>query len=79
MKKSYVKPQVLFESFQLSANIAGNCSFKTGHAIDECAYTTGGRPVFVDGVTACTTTPADGKWDGMCYHIPEGTNGLFTS
>lgn len=30
MKKSYVKPQVLFEDFQLSASIANGCTPEFG-------------------------------------------------
>ena len=79
MKKTYVKPQVFFEDFQLSASIAAGCAYKTGHTMDICAYETAGKSIFVDEVVACTTTTQDGNWSGLCYHNPTDTTKLFTS
>ena len=79
MKKTYVKPQVFFEDFQLSASIAAGCAYKTGHAMDICAYETAGLVVFVAGVEACTTKTQDGGLSGLCYHNPTDTTKLFTS
>lgn len=81
MKKTYVKPFASFESFELSANIAGSCVEKTNHAKYTCAYDVGGKSVFIDSMTACSTTPPKGTEDkefwGVCYDIPNGA--LFTS
>ena len=53
MKKTYCKPQIAFEDFELCANIAAGCEFKTNHAKDACAYTMlGGMKVFVAGGSA---------------------------
>ena len=79
MKKSYVKPQVYFEDFQLSASIAAGCTFKTNHAKNDCAYNVGGKYLFVDSVQSCTTTTQDGTWDSICYDIPNDSTRLFTS
>lgn len=48
-EKTYVKPQVFFEDFQLSASIAAGCEYTTNHTMNMCAYEiTGGRNVFID-------------------------------
>ena len=80
MKKSYVKPQVYFEDFQLSASIAAGCTFKTGPVEYQCAYEpTPGRFVFLEGVSACVTTTEDGTDYTLCYHNPAETSRLFAS
>ena len=79
MKKEYKKPELLFDSFELSESIAAGCEYITGQTIDQCAYYTGGRNVFVESVTACTTKTQDGTWDSICYHVPNENSNLFTS
>ena len=85
MKKRYQKPEVYFEDFELSANIATGCEFKSNHWKDGCGYDlVGGRVVFLDGVQVCNVTPPpDGDKDapfyGICYHVPTDTTNLFTS
>lgn len=85
MKKTYIKPQIMFESFTLSTNIAGDCEVKTNTPNSgTCAYEVsagayGTWNVFIDTVQACTTVPADGQYDGFCYHTPTETNNLFNS
>lgn len=78
MKKTYVKPELYFENFELSTNIAAGCVYKTGHAQDVCAYTSGGKKIFVQEVAACETTTQDETWNSLCYHNPNDSN-LFTS
>lgn len=84
MKKTYVKPQVVFESFILSTNIAGNCGNPTHTpAYGTCAYEweeefVGTVKVFLDSMSACETTKEDGS-NGICYHVPTDTTRLFNS
>ncbi len=83
MKKTYQKPEILFESFISSTNIAGNCGEKIGPSTGVCAYTykdefLGDLSVFVDGISNCTTKEADGEYNGLCYHVPTG-NSMFNS
>lgn len=78
MKKEYKKPELFFDSFELSESIAAVCEFKTGHAQNVCAYYAGGRAIFVDGVIACETITQDG-YSGLCYHVPNETSNIFTS
>ena len=81
MKKTYVKPQVFFEDFQLSASIAAGCEYTTNHAMNVCVYQiVGGRNVFIDARTNCVDiTVPDGQYGNVCYHVPAGTSNLFTS
>lgn len=87
MKKRYEKPQIVFEDFTLSTNIAGTCeNVVDGPSLGQCAMEgTGGIFVFVTGVQACEYTPTDmgyvndDMYDGICYHVPIETNNLFNS
>ena len=86
MKKVYTAPQILFESFTMSTNIAGNCESIVGNPTQgTCAVIgTGGQNIFSGTIEACDFTPegfggtAD-EWDGFCYHVPTEYNNLFNS
>lgn len=72
MKKKYVKPEAIFESFELSASIAAGCSpsGKAQFSQGDCAFKIGGSMLFTEDVKACVDKITDG---GMyCYHVPEG-------
>ena len=83
MKKNYNKPDILFESFALSVDIAGGCE----RVIDtylggECAMElVGFGNVFTDKVGQCSMVIEDGDpiADGLCYHVPTADNNLFNS
>lgn len=81
MKKTYVKPNAIFESFELSANIAVGCEYRTNHAKNDCVYyLNNGRNVFVDVNTNCRDITAPGQdYGAVCYHIPSEQSNLFTS
>lgn len=81
MKKTYVKPEVYFESFELSTSIATGCEYKTQHAINDCTYKiTGGRNVFVDETTNCNDLKVPGgTYGSVCYQVPAEASNLFTS
>lgn len=81
MKKTYVKPEVYFESFELSTSIATGCEYKTDHAMNQCVYDiAGGRNVFVDENTNCKDVKVPGgSYGSVCYHVPAETSNLFTS
>lgn len=87
MKKIYCKPEILFESFSLSTNIAGDCEGIVGNpSKGTCAVIgTGGIAVF-DGIVGnvCDFTSTDlgqeeDYWDKNCYHVPTEYNNLFNS
>ena len=89
MKKTYTKPEISFESFLMSTNIAGDCEkpFVNNATKGTCAVIgTGGIAVFDAKVgAACTWTlgdlklPENDKWDGLCYHVPVEEATLFNS
>lgn len=83
MKKTYVKPEVYFESFELSANIAAGCGADvmgkvTTHDIHSCGYNFNSKVIFnTEGV--CTHFTQDGAEFGLCYDIPNADNKIFAS
>lgn len=84
MKKRYCKPEIMFESFTLSTNIAGDCDVKTYLPSNStCGMDFSGLSVFLDTVTGCTdikieSEGGDGAYNEICYHVPYGDN-LFNS
>lgn len=91
MKKAYKKPEIMFESFASSTNIAGNCKEQVGSPSREtCAYVVeAGRNTYylfsASIPNVCKTSEADmDDWvldiyNSFCYHIPEGLTPLFNS
>lgn len=70
MKKTYVKPFASFESFELSANIAGVCVVATNHSKTTChsdpIKEAEGMTVFATyGI--CDIVPVDENDDKYCY------------
>lgn len=87
MKKTYSKPEILFEDFTMSTNIATGCEGTVGNpAKGTCAVVgTGNIAVFTGTISACDFTPTevggknDDEWDGFCYHVSTEYNNLFNS
>jgi hypothetical protein len=80
MKKAYQKPQILFESFQMSSNIASGCELVTNLPTQgACGYPTRDGVVFVDMLTGCDIGNADGPYNTFCYHVPYAESNLFAS
>ena len=85
MKREYTQPDILFESFSLSTNIAGDCEKKTNtSAQGNCAATLPGVTVLVfnDSITGCVAKPPvsnSDQYNGVCYHVPNEDNNLFNS
>ena len=80
MKKTYAKPQIVFESFQLTANIAGGCNTRPNSADEAtCGYYDNGWIVFQNSAVCNFPAGPDGKHNGLCYHVPTGDISVFTS
>ena len=85
MKKVYSKPEIMFEDFTLSVNIAGDCEEKTNLPSNStCGMDFSGLTVFLDNMGGCSdikvpSSNGDGEYDGICYHIPTGDKNLFNS
>lgn len=81
MKKQYSKPEIMFESFTLSVNIAGDCDvITTTMAQNVCGYLDPRDPtrtmVFNSSISGCKRVEES---DSVCYHNPTETSNLFNS
>lgn len=80
MKKTYAKPQIVFESFQLTANIAGGCNTSPNSTNEAtCGYNDNGWIVFQNSAVCNVYADQDGKHNRLCYHVPTGDISVFTS
>lgn len=82
MKKPYIKPQIAFESFQLSTSIAASCALLGTNAAQYfCPVEDpdSGFMIFADDLTSpCDTAPVGGN-DSVCYDVPVANWNVFTS
>ena len=88
MKKTYTKPAVFFESFTLCTAIAADCENTFGlQNKGTCAIPSA---IQIPGVnmgifnvgpgSECGVQGGDdSRYNGLCYHVPEGKNNLFNS
>jgi hypothetical protein len=84
MKKKYMKPEVMFESFTLSTNIAGDCGWTSNVVPSDqkagCGYRDPadrfGNVIFS---SFCDTTDDDGDHNGICYDVPAEGMQIFNS
>lgn len=87
MKKVYTAPEILFESFTMSTNIAAGCeAIIDTQSQGNCGIEFGSQVIFVGAFTGCsenngdvTVEGDDGSWNGICYHVPVESNTLFNS
>ncbi len=78
MKKTYSKPDIVFEDFSLTTSIAAGCAIQTGTpSANMCSMDFGGMNLFLSGIAACTDPIEDGIYH--CYHVPIEENQLFNS
>lgn len=81
MKKAYTTPEIIFDSFELTANIAAGCAFISSNhdpyicpvLDEELGYT-----IFTDYTNGCASTPPGGN-DSICYHVPTADYSVYTS
>ena len=81
MKKTYTKPEIIFESFSFSTNIAGDCGILYSVSSEGvCGFDYGGEFIFLTNISGCTKKlEADDNTSGFCYHNPYDVNRLFNS
>ena len=82
MKKEYCKPDVFFEDFTMSANIAAGCEEKPFGYTDMCGVKwSKGTILFDDSFENCTKKiiAGDSAYNGLCYHNPSDTYNVFYS
>lgn len=76
MKKEYKKPELLFDSFELSTSIAVGCGIITKLPSEgSCGYNDNGQIIFTSSLTGCEY---EGN-DKICYDVPFDSNKLFSS
>ena len=71
-KRKYSKPEIFFDDFSLSTNIAAGCEFIPIDNATECGVPYGrGKVIFTQLMTGCIDkVGADGEFNGICYHNP---------
>ena len=82
MKKTYEKPHIFFDSFELTTNISAGCEVPTNlPSMDWCGLDFSGLMVFMSGMSGCSDIQIGkgGDFDGICYHTPTETNNVFAS
>ena len=91
MKRIYQKPDVYFEDFAFSSNIANSCSSLNGiqsqdsnclaygtHAdAYSCVFIDNGWIVFHEG--NCLTYPQENDPGNLCYHVSTDETRMFAS
>ena len=54
-KKKYSKPDIYFEDFSLSTNIAAGCEKQPSNATEDCGVRWGNIFIFIEGINGCTS------------------------
>ncbi len=81
MKKNYSKPQLVFDSFELSESIAAGCYAisKQSELICPVIDPNMGEPIFTSEGIGCVITTEEGAYNAVCYHVPDGMHQVFSS
>lgn len=78
MKRQYVKPDLSFESFEMSSNIAASCGTSAGYSVQDCQdkIAPGLPGTLFDGSLGCTILPDEA---GICYQKAGDDQKIFAS
>lgn len=88
MKKVYSKPEIMFESFTMSTNIAAGCEEIFGlYARGTCGIPGSAPELIIFNTDAADSNckadaeayPGEPMYDGLCYHVPTASENLFNS
>ena len=81
MKKTYCKPQIAFESFELTSSIAAGCAIPANQNLDgQCSITIGGMDLFAwNGCESDYNAQKRTRAVKLRYDIPTWDTVLFTS
>ena len=84
MKKTYSRPDIYFEDFSLSTNIATSCEKTPFNHIEMCGVKLNRVDVLFDGgeyFKNCTIAikEGDNPFDNLCYHNPTADENVFFS
>ena len=79
MKKSYNKPDIMFDNFTMSERVA-NCEVKANFLTGICGVEMApDLIIFTNGVAKCNVFYKDEELNGLCYHVPYDMNNVFGS
>ena len=76
MKKTYLKPEIIFESFALTSSIANACDDKLSADTNTCGIEYGFDILFSTGTDSVCNKDEDLY---NCYHVPGENTSLFGS
>ena len=87
MKKRYVKPDIVFESFMLCTSLASTCDYSAHNAMYQCPYEEewdgGTIAIFTSNMLDCDypSSGLNGEVydDRICYHNPSNMSNVFGS
>ncbi len=79
LKKKYLKPDIHFESLNLSTDISAGCAMLSQQSPNSCVvyYPQWGMTLLTEELT-CDAYPPGGL-DFICYHVPTADNNVFDS
>ena len=79
MKKTYSKPDIVFEDFSLSTNIAAGCDYVPTNQSEGCGVQWGHNWIFTSELSCSTPiTEGDPDYNGICYHNPTDNNVFYS-
>lgn len=78
MKKEYSKPEVYFDSFELSQSIAAGCRYISNQEAEVCPVDIDAPFTLYSTTGICGMTPS-GPYDRICYDVPSADSMIFTS
>ncbi len=80
MKRKYIKPEICFDSFELTSSMAAGCemigSNQEAHACP-VLVPTWGISIFME-FSGCDLNPPE-EMDTICYHVPTADSNVFGS
>lgn len=91
MKKNYQKPDIFFEDFAFSSNIAAPCGNSEDlHTQNQCnSYASFGNPnscIYIDNgwivfqnYSVCSQVPQEKDPGNLCYHVSTDETRMFAS
>lgn len=87
MKRKYERPLIVYDSFEMSTDIAGNCELQANFQHNQCTATNrDGVSLFGDGITSASCR----QWGGVeicelwsklavCWNNWTSSNNVFSS
>lgn len=82
MKKTYERPEIVFDDFTLTNTIAASCAkYNSTPSLNQCGYTNGEgyRLFYAGGMSGCEDVNLYPNLTGFTYDVAVGLNGLFNS